>query len=58
MKSLEENNCYKYLDTLEVDNIKHQQMKSQLEKRIRKIWLKKILKSRLNSRNLVKAIYT
>ena len=32
IRSLDEKNCYKYLGILEVDNIKHQQMKSQLEK--------------------------
>ena len=37
IRSLDEKNCYKYLGILEVDNIKHQQVKSQFEKkRIRK----------------------
>ena len=50
-------NCYKYLGILEVDNIKHQQIKSRLEKEyVRR--LRKILKSKLNSGNLVMAINT
>ena len=36
IRSRDEKNCYKYLGVLEVDNIKHQQIKSQLEKKIRK----------------------
>ena len=32
IRALDEKNCYKYLGILEVDNIKHQQMKSQLKK--------------------------
>ena len=57
IRSLDEKNCYKYLGILEVDNIKHQQMKSQLEKEyVRR--LRKILKSKLNSGNLVTAINT
>ena len=57
IRSLDEKNCCKYLGILEVDNIKHQQMKSQLEKEyVRR--LRKILKSKLNSGNLVTAINT
>ena len=36
IRALDEKNCYKYLGILEVDNIKHQQMKSQLKKRKQK----------------------
>ena len=55
--SLDENNCYKYLGMLEVDNIKQKEMKTQIEKEyIRR--LRKILKSKLNAGNLVKAINT
>lgn len=57
IKSLDENNRYKYLGILELDDIKHKEMKSKVEKEyIRR--LRKILKSKLNSGNLVKAINT
>lgn len=55
--SLDENNCYKYLGMLKVDNIKQKEMKTQREKEyIRR--LRKILKSKLNAGNLVKVINT
>ena len=57
IRSRDEKNCYKYLGVLEVDNIKHQQIKSQLEKKYVK-GLRKILKSKLNSGKLVTSINT
>ena len=43
IRLMNEKNCYKHLGILEVDNVKHQQMKSQLEKEYIR-GLRKILK--------------
>ena len=57
MRTLEENETYKYLRILEADTIKQLQMKDM----IRKEYLKrtrKLLETKLSSRNLIKGINT
>ena len=56
-RSLGEGGSYKYLGVLETDQIKHEEMKGKIEaeyfSRVRKV-----LKSKLNARNTIKAINT
>ena len=57
IRTLEENETYKYLGILEADNIKQVQMKDT----IRKEYLRrtrKQLETKLSSRNIIKGIYT
>ena len=54
MKGLEEEG-YKYLGILEIDNVKHEEMKEKLKKEyIRRV--RSILKSKLNGGNIIQAI--
>ena len=54
MKSLEEEG-YKYLGILEIDNVKHEEMKEKLKREyIRRV--RSILKSKLNGGNIIQAI--
>lgn len=57
IQQLEDDAKYKYLGVLEADDIKHQRMKVTVNEEYKKR-LKKILKSKLNSGNLFKAINT
>ena len=57
IKSLDENTSYKYLGMLETENIKNSEMKEQITCGYKKR-LKNILKSKLNARNLTRAINT
>ena len=57
IKSLDEGESYKYLGVLEDDRIKHQEMKDKVSKEyLRRV--RKVLESKLNSGNLIKAINT
>ena len=57
IKSLAENETYKYLDILEADTIKQTEMKEKIQKEyLRKT--KKLLETKLNRRNLIKGINT
>ena len=57
IKSLDENESYKYLGILEADNIKQAEMKGKVKKEyLRRT--RKLLETKLNSRNLIKGINT
>ena len=57
MKSLKEEDSYKYLGFLEADDTKHEQMKEKVKKEyLRRV--RKILETKLNSKNVIKAINT
>ena len=57
IQQLEEEDNYKYLGILEADNIKHNHMKTKIkDEYLRR--LKLVLKSKLNSGNMIKAINT
>ena len=57
IRTLAENETYKYLGILEADTIKQVEMKSKIEKEyIRRT--RKLLETKLNSRNLIKGINT
>ena len=57
IKSLTENETYKYLGILEADNIKQAEMKEKIQKEyLRRT--RKLLEKKLNSRNLIKGINT
>jgi hypothetical protein len=57
IQRIEENEEYKYLGVLEADDIKHNDMKEKIQQEYTKR-IKKVLKSKLNSGNLFKAINT
>jgi hypothetical protein len=57
IQRIEENKEYKYLGVLEADDIKHNDMKEKIQQEYTKR-IKKVLKSKLNSGNLFKAINT
>ena len=58
LRSLEENDdCYKYLGVLEADDVLHLEMKEKLRVEYKRR-LRKLLKSKLNGGNLMKAINT
>ena len=57
IRTLAENETYKYLGILEADTIKHVEMKD----KIQKVYLRrtrKLLNTKLSSRNLIKGINT
>ena len=55
IRTLGENETYKYLDILEADTIKQVQMKDKIWKEyLRRTW--KLLETKLSSRNLIKGI--
>ena len=57
IRTLTENETYKHLGILEADTIKHVEMKD----KIQKVYLRrtrKLLKTKLSSRNLIKGINT
>ena len=57
IKSLAENETYKYLGILEADTIKQAEMKEKIQKEyLRRT--RKLLETKLNSRNLMKGINT
>ena len=57
IKTLAENETYKYLGILEVDTIKQVEMKDKIQKEyLRRT--RKLLETKLNSRNLIKGIST
>ena len=57
IKSLAENETYKYLGILEADTIKQAEMKEKIQKEyLRRT--RKLLETKLNSRNLIKGINT
>ena len=57
IKSFDENESYKYLEILEADNIKQTEMKGKVKKEyLRRT--RKLLETKLNSRNLIKGINT
>ena len=57
MRTLEENETYKYLGILEADTIKQVQMKDTIRKKyLRRT--RKLLETKLNCRNLIKGINT
>ena len=57
IKSLDEGESYKYLRELEDNRIKHQEVKEIMSKEhLRRV--QKVLESKLNSGNLIKAINT
>ncbi|XP_063952186.1 uncharacterized protein LOC135153479 [Lytechinus pictus] len=57
IRSIESGGSYKYLGILEADQLKHQEMKKKIEAEyIRRI--RKVLKSKLNAGNMVKAVNT
>ena len=57
IKTLAENETYKYLGILEADTIKQTEMKEKIQKEyLRRI--RKLLETKLNSRNLIKGINT
>ena len=57
IKTLAENETYKYLGILEVDTIKQEEMKEKIQKEyLRRT--RKLLETKLNSRNLIKGINT
>ena len=57
IKTLAENETYKYLGILEVDTIKQVEMKEKIQKEyLRRT--RKLLETKLNSRNLIKGINT
>ena len=57
IKALAENKTYKYLGILEADTIKQVEMKEKIQKEyLRRT--RKLLKTKLNSRNLIKGINT
>ena len=57
IKTLAENENYKYLGILEADNIKQVEMKSKIEKEYLQR-TRKILETKLNIRNLINGINT
>ena len=57
IRTLAENETYKYLGSLEVDTIKQVQMKDKIQKEyLRRT--RKLLETKLSSRNLIKGINT
>ena len=57
MKSLKEENSYKYLGILEADDTKHGQMKEKIKKEyLRRV--RKIMETKLNGKNVIKEINT
>ena len=57
IKTLGEKETYKYLGILEVDTIKQMEMKEKIKKEY--LWrTKKLLETKLSSRNLIKGINT
>ena len=57
IRTLAENETYKYLGILEADTIKQVEMKNKIQKEyLRRT--RKLLKTKLNSRNLIKGINT
>ena len=57
IRTLEENETYKYLGILEADTIKQGEMKDKIQKEyLRRT--RKLLKTKLSSRNLIKGINT
>ena len=57
IKTLEENETYQYLGTLEADTIKQVEMKDKIQKEY--VWrTRKLLETKLSSRNLIKRINT
>ena len=57
IRTLRENQTYKYLGILESDTIKHVEMKDKIKKEYRKR-SRKLLESKLSNRNLIKIINT
>ena len=57
IKTLEENETYKYLGILEADTIKQAEMKEKILKEYLRI-TRKLLETKLNCRNLIKGINT
>ena len=57
IKTLAENQTYKYLGNLEADTIKQVEMKDKIQKEY--LWrTRKLLQTKLNSRNLIRGINT
>ena len=56
IRTLGENETYKYLGILVPDNIKQEQMKHKIQKYLR--WTRKLLETKLSCRNLIKGINT
>lgn len=57
IKGLAEGNAYKYLGVFEAEEVKQEQMKNILKKEYKR-WIRKILQSKLNGGNMIKAINT
>ena len=57
IRMLGEKENYKYLEILEMDTIKQAEMKEKIRKKCLR-WIKKLLKTRLCGRNLIKGINT
>ena len=57
IRTLGENDAYKYLEILEADTIKQMQMKDKIQKEYRRR-TRKLLETKLSSRNLIKGINT
>lgn len=57
IKTIDEEKPYKYLGVTETDSVKHQEMKESVRKEYLRR-LRKVLRSKLNSGNLIKAINT
>ena len=57
IRTLAENETYKYLGILEADTIKHVEMKDKIQKVYHRR-TRKLLKTKLSSRNLIKGINT
>ena len=58
IRILAENKTYKYLGILETDTIKPVEMKNKIQKEYLRRTKKKLLETKLNSRNLIKGINT
>ena len=57
IRSLKEDECYKYLGVLEVDDLKRSEMKENIKKEYKRR-VRKVLETKLNGHNLIKAINT
>ena len=57
IRTLGENDAYKYLGILEADTIKQVQMKDKIQKEYL-MWTRKLLETKLSGRNLIKGINT
>ena len=53
IRTLGENESYKYLGILEADTIKQEEMKDKIQKEYLR-WTRKLLETKLSSRNLIK----